>query len=425
TPNGKVDRAALPAPDPRSELGGRGPRSPKEEILCALYADVLRVPRVGIDDSFFVLGGHSLMATRLISRIRTALNVELPIGALFEAPTVAALAQRIDSATARPRPPVKPAARPDAPIPLSYAQRRLWFLHRLEGPSPTYNIPLALRFSGTLDPEALRAAIGDLVARHESLRTVFPRRARAAQQIILPPDSGRDLLTVAELAPDDLAPALGKAARHPFDITTEHPLKATLFTTGPTDHVLLLLLHHIAGDGWSMAPLSRDLAAAYDARSAGEEPQWTPLPVQYADYTLWQQQFLGDPTDPDSTYSRQLAYWRTQLADLPAEIPLPLDHPRPEATTYQGDMFPLQVPADLHQGLHALAGDTGTSLYMVVQAGLAALLTHLGAGTDIPLGSPIAGRTDQALDDLVGFFVNTLVLRTDTSGDPTFRELLT
>ncbi|MEN2421893.1 amino acid adenylation domain-containing protein [Streptomyces rimosus] len=425
TPNGKVDRAALPAPDPRSELGGRGPRSPKEEILCALYADVLRVPRVGIDDSFFVLGGHSLMATRLISRIRTALNVELPIGALFEAPTVAALAQRIDSATTQPRPPVKPAARPDAPVPLSYAQRRLWFLHRLEGPSPTYNIPLALRFSGTLDPEALRAAIGDLVARHESLRTVFPRRARAAQQIILPPDSGRDLLTVVEPAPDDLAPALGKAARHPFDITTEHPLKATLFTTGPTDHVLLLLLHHIAGDGWSMAPLSRDLAAAYDARSAGEEPQWTPLPVQYADYTLWQQQFLGDPADPDSTYSRQLAYWRTQLADLPAEIPLPLDHPRPEATTYQGDMFPLQIPADLHQGLHALAGDTGTSLYMVVQAGLATLLTHLGAGTDIPLGSPVAGRTDQALDDLVGFFVNTLVLRTDTSGDPTFRELLT
>ncbi|MEV5593205.1 amino acid adenylation domain-containing protein [Streptomyces sp. NPDC052496] len=423
TPNGKVDRKALPAPDPRSELGGRGPRSPKEEILCGLYADVLRVPRVGIDDSFFVLGGHSLMATRLISRIRTALNVELPIGALFEAPTVAALVQRIDSATAEARPPVKPAVRPDA-VPLSYAQRRLWFLHRLEGPSPTYNIPLALRFSGTLDPGALRAAIGDLVARHESLRTVFPRRARAAQQIILPPDSGRDLLTVAEVTPDDLAPALHEAARHCFDITTEHPLRATLFSTGPTDHVLLLLLHHIAGDGWSMAPLSRDLAAAYDARSAGEDPQWSPLPVQYADHTLWQQDFLGDPADPDSTYNRQLAYWRDQLAGLPAEIPLPLDRPRPEVTTYRGDMFPIHLPADLHQGLHALAGDTGTSLFMVVQAGLAALLTHLGAGTDIPLGSPVAGRTDQALDDLVGFFVNTLVLRTDTSGDPTFRELL-
>ncbi|MFD7668718.1 amino acid adenylation domain-containing protein, partial [Streptomyces sp. NPDC059788] len=424
TPNGKVDRKALPAPDPRSELGGRGPRSPKEEILCGLYADVLRVPRVGIDDSFFVLGGHSLMATRLISRIRTALNVELPIGALFEAPTVAALVQRLDSATAQARPPVKPAVRPET-IPLSYAQRRLWFLHRLEGPSPTYNIPLALRFSGALDHEALRAALGDLVARHESLRTVFPRRARAAQQIILPADSGRDLLTVVEVGPDDLAPALREAARHAFDITTEHPLKATLFPTGPDTHVLLLLLHHIAGDGWSMAPLSRDLAAAYDARSAGEDPQWSPLPVQYADHTLWQQDFLGDPTDPHSTYSTQLAYWRDQLADLPAEIPLPLDRPRPEVTTYRGDMFPLHLPADLHQGLNTLAGDTGTSLYMVVQAGLTALLTHLGAGTDIPIGSPIAGRTDQALDDLVGFFVNTLVLRTDTSGDPTFRELLT
>ncbi|WP_030025367.1 non-ribosomal peptide synthetase, partial [Streptomyces monomycini] len=423
TPNGKVDRKALPAPDPRSELGGRGPRSPKEEILCGLYADVLRVPRVGIDDSFFVLGGHSLMATRLISRIRTALNVELPIGALFEAPTVAALVQRLDSATAQARPPVKPAVRPDT-VPLSYAQRRLWFLHRLEGPSPTYNIPLALRFSGKLDHDALRAALGDLVARHESLRTVFPRRARAAQQIILPPDSGRDLLTAIEVEPGDLAPALHEAARHCFDITTEHPLRATLFSTGPTDHVLLLLLHHIAGDGWSMAPLSRDLAAAYDARSAGEDPQWSPLPVQYADYSLWQQDFLGDPADPDSTYNRQLAFWRGQLAGLPAEIPLPLDRPRPDVTTYRGDMFPIRLPADLHQGLHSLAGDTGTSLYMVVQAGLATLLTHLGAGTDIPLGSPIAGRTDQALDDLVGFFVNTLVLRTDTSGNPTFRDLL-
>nr|WP_274535867.1 non-ribosomal peptide synthetase [Streptomyces sp. CB02923] len=423
TPNGKVDRKALPAPDPRSELGGRGPRSPKEEILCELYADVLRVPRVGIDDSFFVLGGHSLMATRLISRIRTALNVELPIGALFEAPTVAALVQRIDSATAQARPPVKPAVRPEA-VPLSYAQRRLWFLHRLEGPSPTYNIPLALRFSGKLDHEALRAAIGDLVARHESLRTVFPRRARAAQQIILPPDSGRDLLTVVETTPGDLAADLHEAATHSFDITTEHPLRATLFPLGPDEHVLLLLLHHIAGDGWSMAPLSRDLAAAYDARGAGEDPQWSPLPVQYADHTLWQQDFLGDPADPDSTYNRQLDFWRAQLAGLPAEIPLPLDRPRPEVTTYRGDMFPLHLPAGLHQGLHALAGDTGTSLYMVVQAGLSALLTHLGAGTDIPVGSPIAGRTDQALDDLVGFFVNTLVLRTDTSGDPAFRDLL-
>ncbi|MFK8849110.1 condensation domain-containing protein [Streptomyces sp. Ac-502] len=171
-------------------------------------------------------------------------------------------------------------------------------------------------------------------------------------------------------------------------------------------------------------PLSRDLAAAYDARSAGEDPQWSPLPVQYADYSLWQQDFLGDPADPDSTYNRQLAFWRDQLADLPAEIPLPLDRPRPDVTTYRGDMFPIHLPADLHQGLHALAGDTGTSLYMVVQAGLATLLTHLGAGTDIPLGSPVAGRTDQALDDLVGFFVNTLVLRTDTSKDPTFRDLL-
>ncbi|WP_033018375.1 condensation domain-containing protein, partial [Streptomyces rimosus] len=327
-------------------------------------------------------GGHSLLATRLIGRIRTALDVDLPITAVFEAPTVARLAEHIDAAASGGRPALRPAPRPDA-LPLSYAQRRLWFLHRLEGPSATYNVPLALHLSGELDHDALRAAFGDLLARHESLRTVFHETAAGT-----PHQVARDLgdlpdlssvFSVVRTGPDDVRRLLHEATRHAFDITTELPLRATLFHVKPNEHVLLLLLHHIAGDGWSAAPLARDLAEAYDARRKGAAPQWSSLPVQYADYTLWQRDLLGDPQDPDSVHSRQLAYWTDQLKGLPEEIALPYDRPRPRRATYRGDAFGLELPAALHADLHTLARDTGTSLFMIVQAGLAALLTRLGA----------------------------------------------
>ncbi|WP_158715471.1 amino acid adenylation domain-containing protein, partial [Streptomyces sp. WMMB 714] len=321
------------------------------------------------------------------------------------------------------RTPLRPAERP-AQIPLSPAQWRLWFLNQMEGPSPTYNIPYALRLSGRLDEDALRAALDDVVARHESLRTLFPDEGGDPRQHIVPADRARVTVTAVHTTEDGLAAALTAAGREGFDLAAELPLRVHLLRTGATECVLLLNLHHIAGDGWSMAPLARDLMTAYEARCAGGAPEWAPLPVQYADYALWQRELLGHESDPGSELSRQLGHWRERLAELPAEIALPTDRPRPPVAGYDGALVRFRVSEELHAGLASLARESSATLFMVVQAGLAALLSRLGAGPDVAVGSPVAGRTDEALDDLVGFFVNTLVLRTDVSGDPSFRELL-
>ncbi|MES9542261.1 amino acid adenylation domain-containing protein [Actinomadura sp. NPDC000600] len=422
TVNGKLDRAALPAPDTGADTG-RAPRSPQEEILCGLFAEVLGVPRVGVDDGFFDLGGDSLTATRLVSRIRSALGAELPVRALFEAPTAAGLAERLAEAGGDVRPPLVRAERPDV-VPLSYAQQRLWFLNRFEGAPATFNMPIALRLEGALDLAALRAALADVAARHEPLRTIFPDRSGTARQLVLDPADARPRLDVAEVDESALPAALAATVGQGFDLSVEPPLRARLFALGDGAHVLMLVLHHIAADGWSMAPLARDVILAYAARAEGREPQWAPLPVQYADYTLWQRELFGSEDDPESLISRQIAYWREALAGLPEELPLPADRPRPAQASYRGGTHAFELDAELHAELLALARQSGASLFMVMQAAFAALLTRLGAGTDVPIGSPIAGRTDEALDDLVGMFVNMLVLRTDTSGDPSFRELV-
>ncbi|MFB4309160.1 amino acid adenylation domain-containing protein [Actinomadura sp. GTD37] len=430
-PNGKLDRSALPEPDFAADLTARGPRDAREEILCGIFADVLGLDRVGVDDGFFDHGGDSLKATRVVARARAALDVELPVRALFETPTVAGLAGHIASAAGAARPALRPAERP-VPLPVSHAQERLWFLNRLEGLTATYNMPIPLRLTGAVDHDAMRDALRDVVARHEPLRTLFADADGEPHQVILPPDEAEPLLTAAE--PDDLRGALFMDATRGFDLARELPLRAHLYRTGRDasdgdgpdgdEHLLLIVLHHIAGDGWSMAPLARDVITAYLARREGRAPEWAPLAVQYADYALWQRDLLGGERDPGSLAARQIAYWRDALAGLPDQIRLPHDRPRPERASYRGGQVGFEVPAELAGGLRALARDHQVSVFMVLQAALAALLTRLGGGTDVPIGSPIAGRTDEALDDLVGVFVNTLVLRTDTSGDPSFAELL-
>ncbi|MGW7579516.1 condensation domain-containing protein, partial [Streptomyces sp. NPDC054765] len=264
----------------------------------------------------------------------------------------------------------------------------------------------------------------DLTDRHETLRTVFPQTDGTPYQHILHGDAARPTIDLVPVHEDDLDTAVRQAIAHTFDLTSDVPLRAWIFTLTPDEHLVLLLAHHIVSDGASLAPLAHDLSTAYTARCDGTGPQWAPLPVQYADYTLWQREVLGDETDPDSLISRQINYWRTTLTALPEQLELPTDRPRPATAGHHGETIPFVWDTDLHGGIVRLAREHQVSVFMVVQAGIAALLTRLGAGTDIPIGSAIAGRTDDALDDLVGFFINTLVLRTDTSGEPSFAELL-
>ncbi|WHT22662.1 amino acid adenylation domain-containing protein [Crossiella sp. CA-258035] len=420
TPHGKLDQRALPAIEPAAPGSGRAPANDVERALCTAFAAVLDLPEVGAEDDFFSLGGHSLLATRLISRVRAELAVELPVRALFDHPTPARLATVLG--TARPgRTALRASTRPPV-VPLSPAQHRLWFLNQLEGANPAYHIAFQVRLTGRLDQDALRGALGDLLWRHESLRTVFPETDGLPRQEILAKQATRLDLPVTSTVTEEAGALAAALAARPFDLTAELPLRAHLLHLGEEEHLLVVVLHHIAGDGWSTLPLTRDLATAYTARSSGSSPQWTDLPVQYADYALWQRDLLGLDGDPGALLSRQLEFWRAELADLPEELRLPGEGRRSEQAT--ADTLPLALDPATHAAIRALASGTGASTFMVLHAALATLLHRLGAGTDIPIGTPVAGRTDEALTDLVGFFVNTLVLRADLSGRPSFRTVL-
>ncbi|HEX5402667.1 MAG TPA: condensation domain-containing protein, partial [Pseudonocardiaceae bacterium] len=304
-------------------------------------------------------------------------------------------------------------------MPLSPAQRRLWFLDRLGDAGTAYNVPYALTITGELDTDALAAAFVDVVTRHETLRTVFPMAGEQPCQRVL--DTVPSVLRRTGPATTEDVVA---AARHHFDLAAEPPIRATLCRQGPAEHLLVLVIHHVAVDGLSMRPLLDDLATAYAARTGGMAPDWEPLPVQYGDYTLWQRELLGDESDEDSVAGRDLDYWRTTLAGLPEELPLPLDRPRPPVFGHIASAVPVHIGAEVRRRLAELGRAERCSVFMLVQAALAATLTRLGAGTDVPIGSPVGGRSDEGLDELVGLFVNTVVLRGDTSGNPTFRELL-
>ena len=426
TVNGKLDTRALPAPEYRDFERYRAPSNAVEELVAGIYAQVLGLERVGVGDSFFALGGDSLSAMRVVAAANSALDADLSVRALFEAPTVAGLAALIDRTAQGRTEPLVAGERP-AEIPLSFAQNRLWFLEHLQGPSAVYNMPVALRLRGPLNVEALRLAVSDVVSRHESLRTILPAIDGVPRQVVIDPDDadfGWETVDATEwsehVVSERIAPVVGEA----FALDTHIPLRVKLFELGSDDHVLVAVVHHIAADGVSVPALVGDLSQAYEARCGGREPGWAPLAVQYADYTLWQRALLGDLDDPSSRIAGQMAYWLDALAGVPEQLTLPTDRPYPQAADYQGDSVEVRWPAEMQQGVHELARTHNVTSFMVVQAALAVLLSKIGATSDVAVGFPIAGRNDPALNDLVGFFVNTLVLRVDLSGDPTVAEVL-
>ncbi|MFI6363195.1 amino acid adenylation domain-containing protein [Nocardia sp. NPDC050630] len=425
TPVGKLDRAALPDPVFQAREF-RAPSTREEQVVAEVYADLLRADgvEVGVDDDFFELGGNSLLAAQAAARIGTALGTRVPVQLVFEAPGVAELAQRVRVLAAAGHT-LRAQPRPDR-IPLSYAQQRMWFLNRFDPTSGVNNIPLAVRLSGALDFEALRAAARDLVARHEVLRTVYPAIDGEGIQVVLPVDDARAVpeLEIVSASAAELPELVIGAAVAGFDVAVAPPIRLRLVELGETEQVLVCVVHHIAADGLSMGPLARDLMSAYSLRVRGAGPQWQPLDVQYADYAIWQRAVLGAEDDAQSLLTQQIDFWRTELAGLPEQLALPTDRPRPAVLSSSGAVFAFEIDDEVHTALERIAREHHSTLFMVVHAAFAVLLSRLAGTTDIAVGTPVAGRGDAALDNVIGMFVNTLVLRGEVDPELSFADLL-
>jgi amino acid adenylation domain-containing protein len=427
TPSGKLDRAALPAPaGPLLTPGERfvAPRSPTEEVVAGIWREVLGLVRVGIHDNFFALGGHSLLATRVIARVGKSFAIELPVRSLFEAPTVAELARRVDGGLHEQwerYPPLRPVPR-DGPLPLSFAQQRLWFLDQLDPASAAYHMPIAVRLGGDLDRPIIRQAINALIQRHEALRTTFVAVEGQPAQVIHPnpPLALRllDLQALPAAAQALLTPQLISAEIHrPFDLACGPLIRATLLQLAADEHIVLLTVHHIVSDGWSQGLLLRDLALLYTA-FARQRPAMLPaLPLQYADYAAWQRWLQGAVLEP------QLRYWQRQL-DGSVPLALPLDRPRPALQTFRGTRYAVEIPQSLVAALGELSQRAGVTMFMALLTAFQLLLARYSGQDAISVGTPIAGRNHVEVEEVVGFFANTLVLRSDLSGAPSVRELL-
>jgi amino acid adenylation domain-containing protein len=428
TPNGKVDRLRLPAPDEvHASSDSATPRTPVEELLAGIWAEVLKVERVGVNDNFFELGGHSLLVTQLVSRAQAQFGAELPLKLFFESATLTAQAAAVEDAlgaeSGLQAPPIVPVPRTGS-LPLSFSQQRLWFLYQLEPSTSAYNIPTAVRLTGALDIEALRRTLEELVRRHEILRTYYGMAdGKPAQFVGPPPELEIELLDLSDLAASEresrMLDLASEEAGKPFDLTRPPLLRASLVRLGPEEHVLLLNVHHIVSDGWSQGVMVREVGNLYQAFSEGRESPLEELPVQYADFAHWQRHWLtGDVLD------QQLAYWRKQLVgDLPV-LDLPMDHPRPQVQSFRGATLTMMLPRGLSESLGVICRREGATLFMLLLAAFKALLCRYTGQDELVVGAPIANRNTIETENLIGFFVNTLVLRTDLSGDPPFPELL-
>ncbi|HYG61538.1 MAG TPA: condensation domain-containing protein, partial [Thermoanaerobaculia bacterium] len=426
--SGKVDRAALPAPSTCSEASSAALRTPTEEVLAVLWAEVLGVERLGRQDNVFTLGWHSLLATQLVTRLRRAFGVDVPLRSLFEHPTVAALAERIDAALRGgpgfAAPPMERSPRGTHPLLLSFAQQRLWFLDRLAPGNPFYNVPVTLRLTGALDPGALARSFSEVARRHEVLRTTFPEVDEQPVQSVAPPAPVAlplaDLLALPETARQVEARRLdAEEALRPFGLARGPLLRATLVRLSAEEHLLLLTMHHIVADGWSSQVLTQEVREVYGALLAGRRPDLPALPLQYADYARWQREWLRG-----AVLDAHVGYWRRQLAGAPPALELPTDRPRPAVQSFRGATRSRLLSPEVAAAIRELAGYEGVTLFMALLAAAQVLLGWSAGQDDVVVGTDVAGRDRPETEGLIGFFINQVALRTRLGGDPTFRELL-